>query len=263
MPKKEVDKLTIALSGKTAHSIPLESVLKVLGDSYQIIHQLDSQGTLQLSVEGASFSSPLTFDISAGTEYTVFDADALNGFIQVLKHVQGDGPPPRRATKRVIAKARRVAAVLNDGVGSIEFRTPRETVTVQKAAKVAGDVPQIDKAEYEDWTDIEGTLEVVSTHKKKHIVIWDRVISNHKTIGVVSHAIFVKALEAMKHDDSPRVSVYGKAQYRKGLPTTINVEEFDVLPGLTKARDPAFFQGINITRGVDSVDYIRSLRDDA
>jgi len=265
MAKREIDKLTIALSPTTTHTIPVESILIVLKESVAILKELDRNNTLELSVSGASFNSPLTFNFVAETELPEYDAFAMDEFLGVIRHVVEKTPLPKRAGRsgsHVVAKARRLTKVLDTGVAKIELITPRETVVVTKTPIDPKKATPIEEIDYEDFIELEGSLELASRHDGKRFVIWDRV-TNHKTTCNVPPEFFIQALDALKSDETPRVSVYGKAQYRKGLPVSIDVEDFRILPSLSQAIDPSFFQGINITDGIDSAEYLRSMMGDA
>ena len=77
----------------------------------------------------------------------------------------------------------------------------------------------------------------------------------------MSRKLINVALEMMK-EDFPRASVYGLARYDKdGYPIEIVVETLERMPGFGDMTNPQDVQGIDITGGIDSVDYIRSLRD--
>lgn len=263
MSKQQVDKITIALSPSTAHTIPVESILTVLKESVALLRDLDNNKTLELSVASASFNSPLTFDFVAETEVSNYDPYAVDAFVSVMKHVAEKTPLPRRASAKIVSRARRIAKVLGDGVGMIEVATPREKVVLTKPQSPPTKAPPtIEQEDYEEPIELEGNLEVASRHGGKQFTIWDRV-TGHRTVCIIPTEFWNKALDAMKSDETPRVSVYGVAHYKKDLPATIKVEEFRVLPPLSQAADPVIFQGINITDGIESVEYLRSMMGDA
>ena len=64
----------------------------------------------------------------------------------------------------------------------------------------------------------------------------------------------------MKKPTPPRVAVFGKVLYRDDLPLKMKVETFAVLPTLDEHSGLYAVQGIDITGGMDSVEYVRSLR---
>ncbi len=57
----------------------------------------------------------------------------------------------------------------------------------------------------------------------------------------------------------PRVVLVGLVQYENDYPVLITVEGLEVLPNAPEGL--AAVQGIDITGGVDSADYVRGLRD--
>ena len=136
----------------------------------------------------------------------------------------------------------------------IPVRKPRvETLAIQQAASAG---------EYYDRVQLVGNLQLVSSATGTWAIGIVDILSRHRTECDVSEEHLLKAIEAMQRsaDHSPRVAVFGLTLYRNDRPERMKVEKFDVLP---TTNDPGVLfavQGIDITGGMDSVNYVRSLR---
>lgn len=266
---RQVDYLSIQISGKSPHEVPLTSLLVFLNESRSMLRELDGHSTLEWVLRDAVFSNPLLMELAAETDLSEYDANVVTDYLRVMQHVNGDGPLPRRATPAILRRARRAARVVDsDGILAVELRSPgRDSVSVRGATTSPATHAEVialgGAIEYDDLAQIEGTLETVSHHGGFKVYVWDRV-TRRKTECTVSRPVLNQALDAMKHATSPRVAVYGKAKYRQGNPTPMSIvaESITVLTQVDESQDPRHFQGLDITDGMDSVEYIRGLRND-
>lgn len=111
---------------------------------------------------------------------------------------------------------------------------------------------------YYEISTLEGRLETIDVHGKKKVFgIYD-VITNHKILCHFDKSILPAVVAAL----SQRVSVEGMVKFdRSGTPLSINVDNFEVMPGMDELPQFDEGQGINITSGISSEDYVRGLRD--
>lgn len=121
----------------------------------------------------------------------------------------------------------------------------------------------VSAGEYYDQVQLVGTLQLVSSATGTWAIGIVDNLSRHRTECDVSEEHLLKALEAMQQspDHAPRVAVCGRTLYRNDRPERMKVEQFEVLSAITESNVLFAVQGIDITGGMDSVDYVRSLRD--
>jgi hypothetical protein len=258
---KDVDSLTIVMEGREHENVPLASYATFIKGTVAILNALDPHKTLLWRVSAASLSSPLEMTATAEAPKDEFEPHVVDHYLDALRAAE-TGFVPRSVSPVIVSRARRLlSVVLENGVGSLEIRSPgRAPVKPRPRAEEKVVVTKGQRWDYEDLTELEGMLEIVSKHNGHKFAIFD-TLTRRKTECIVSREQLNQALDTMKRE-FPRVSVFGKARYdSEGHPVEIVVESFEDLPGFDEVIDPTAVQGINITDGVDSVDYIRSLRD--
>lgn len=261
--KKEVDSLTIQMDGKEHENVPLASFSLFVRGTVLQLRDLDPEKTLIWRVKDASMNSPFSMTTTADAASTHWNTEVVDNYLAVFRSVDGSEKPPRGVPSRVLRRASLMVAVLGDGVGSLTMSAPgRDPVVPRQPPRCTAEpIKSGYRWEYEDFSELEGTLEVASIHHGTKIFIYD-ALTGHKTSCIVSREMLNKALDAMK-EDSPRVSVYGRTRYdKKGQPVEIVVEAFDRLPGFSEITDVIDVPGIDITGGIESAAYVRGLRDE-
>lgn len=135
------------------------------------------------------------------------------------------------------------------------------SLTAKPMAVIESSMHHVDADDYSDYTELEGTLDVVSVHNgPRKVIVYDPLTRAKVECRVNRQELWDKALDIMKRDNR-RVSIYGLAHYKKDFPSWVQVEDLESLPGRNELPDPLRMEGIDLTGGVDSVDYIRGLRD--
>lgn len=247
--------------------IPLDAFAVIVASVRSMLATLDESLSAKWRIERLSMNSPGVMEFGAIARRDRVDPHVADNFMGVFQSLSFGDPPPPRVKPTVLRRGRMVMNTLNNGVGYMKVWSPGRpsvipprigldsTRAIEEAAKIK---------EFEDWARLEGYLRIIGSASGNRIVhLIDRV-TGHPTVCLVSEADFVRGLEAMisSPDHSPRVAVAGKTLYRNNRPEQMKVERLEVFP--IQDDKAAFYrvQGIDITGGMDSVDYVRSLRDD-
>jgi hypothetical protein len=165
-----------------------------------------------------------------------------------------------RFPERSIEPARRVSAVLNNGVHQMNLRSSEMNVEVNKET-----LHHIDEANrtrfYHSYGTVEGNLLVLdSSGQKPHFDIIEAATKSQIACYFEDMKIEQQAYNLWKH----RVSAVGNIKYNQaGKRISIQVNSLNPLPLESDLPLPTIqsLWGMNITGGVDSVQYIRGLRD--
>ena len=149
--------------------------------------------------------------------------------------------------------AKSMVSVLADGVQFIRFAAPDigEVMATQQIAVNADEVRS--KQRRFEITSFRGRLERVSLHDERTFVIYD-ILTDEPIDCTFSEEDIPKVAENLGR----RVSVHGKACFEQGKPVSIEIAEFRGLSD--DILDMSKTEGVDITGGMDSADYVRALR---
>lgn len=165
-----------------------------------------------------------------------------------------------RFPERAIEPVRRVSAVLNNGVHQMNLRSAEMNVEVNKETLQHIDEANRNRFYYSHGT-VEGYLLVLdSSGNKPHFDIIETTAKNQVACYFDDMRIEQDAYRLWKR----RVSAVGKIKYNQtGKRISVQVYSLSPLPLDSELPLPTIhsLMGMNITGGVDSVQYIRGLRD--
>ncbi len=259
------DRLTIRVVGKEEY-VPLSSFLDVVNNTLTILDGIardltpDQRDRIEWRIVSVSMNSPLTMVIEGQSEEaTEVTHTAIHAYTSGLRAIEESSSfaPPHFTLPRLDA-ARRIANVLNDGIGAVTFYeedTPPVTPTQQFTANVSKLIPQ----EYAEEGSLEGTLEMITIHKQRVFAVYDRFTGKRVECRFTDENLTV-ARDALGH----RVTIYGRIRFtREGDPKSVIVQEIEVMPSQSELPQFSDLEGLDITGGVDPAEYVRRLRDDA
>ncbi len=264
------DSLTIEMSATDdPHSLPLEAFGKVVSAIRAMLKALDETKVVEWRLGAISMQSPCTMEIlEVAPKGSVPSRKRIDDFMAVVQSIS-DGNKPPKVPKQVIAKGRTLIQTLNTGLKRIKISSPgRETIIpLRKPLEDTRDaIRGTEILDYSNYVQLEGNLRVIGVglvRDQRLVQVVDR-LTGQATDCMLSEADFVSALDAMKNAPShvARVTVFGKADYCKDRPTRMKVERLEVFP--VQDDEAVFFavQGIDLTGGIDSVDFVRGLWND-
>jgi hypothetical protein len=257
------DRLTIRVAGKE-DSIPLASFLEIISNALTILEGLtrdisrNEKTPVEWRIVAMSMSSPGTVTVQGFTQDVASDVPvkAVNAYANGFRQIEesADEPPPW-FTLPMLDAARRICNTLNDGVSAVTFAPEDEppiTPSLQSLAHVTRLIPK----EHNEHGSLEGRLEVLSIHKKNYFAVYDRFTGRR-----VECTFREKDLAKAKEAFGRRVSVYGRIHYnREDMPTSMSVEDIEVLPEQNELPQLSDLEGMDITGGIDPATYLERLR---
>lgn len=261
--------LTITVQGKDTR-VTVRSLIEMLERALGVLRELDARTSdnqragLNWEVVRVSMNSPLTMTLGPRIPQNRRDtsAEVVHHFLGGMRTLEQGATIPAHWSEDALDKMRSLVNLRNNGVASMTFSSPGEK-SVEPTLHTAANIDEIRKkqhAYYWEESTIEGRLEVISAHNGTRLSIWD-VLTNTKVECLVTDAQLEEAKDAFRK----RVAVTGRAKVtRKGKPVTIEVASIRVLKEKSELPQAKDFEGtgrVDITGGVDSAEYIRSLRD--
>jgi hypothetical protein len=257
---KEVDSITIRVAGKGGDYVTADSFLSVVREAISILHDLDANNTLVWKLKHASINSPVAMTFVAeprrGVEHWEEGVSAT--YVDLFSRLESGTDVPAEVPAKAVLRTTRLVDVLNNGVGSISFSAPgREPVSpTQRVQAKVKELVAARRDSYTDYVTLEGMLETVSVHGGDRFHVYDR-ITGHRTLCEIQHEDLERAKVALEC----RVWVRGRTRYKGGKPIDMRVDAFGVFPGRNELPQFPDIQGIDVTGGIDSVEFVRRQRD--
>jgi len=256
------DHLTITVAGQQG-VVVLDDFLSILQDTRDILSDIDGAmypqggGVVRWELSRMAFGSPPTLGVCAqvnGSAEVV--RRELEAFAEGLVALETDGSyiPPYFA-RPTLVKARSLVGPLRNSIGSIEFATMEGRVAAP-SLRLAEHVDALLPQKRIGFGSVYGRLETLTQHQGTSFRVWDA--SGRSVLCSIPPELLPEA----KVHFGERVVVHGEVQYGdEGLPERIKVQQ---VRWVKEPRDlPRFrdLEGIDITGGVDSVEYVRGVRD--
>jgi hypothetical protein len=264
--KRIVDKFSLEMTGVDPDELPLDSFTRAVAALRDLLSSIDTGNTLEWGVIRITMQSPMTLEAGATPrrrQWNAGVADTANGILAAVK----DNRTPRGAKPKSVKYARKFTSVLNDGVAKLAIATPTKPrlVLVKPSpdeSKSNAIAPESNIGDYEADVELTGILETATTAGGGTAFFVRDPLNNRKTECDVPRHLFNEALEAMKRETPLRVAVSGRTRYVDGRPHSMRVETFEVWPTLEEHPGLFAVQGIDVTGGMDAVEYLRSIRGD-
>lgn len=271
MAKRPSHRLTIRVAGKT-ENVPLATLLEVARDTLEILQELDKEiskddrGTLVWEVTDASLNSPLMLELEPVRRSPIDARErVVDAYVKGLSVLNRRRTKPRHFSTKALSAAKRMAQSYDNGAGKVEFSAPRNAVVL--SPKVAPNVEailsppvasglQLFRGPRAEIGTLEGVVTILKSDGQEFFTLKDRFR------GCEVRCVFRPELDSVVREAwKRRAQITGAIQYgADGIPRQIEVERIRLLR--EAAELPQFKDfGIDITGGVDSVEYVRALRD--
>jgi hypothetical protein len=258
------DEFTITLSGEDGH-VSVVALIETLENTITILRHLEFQmgaEDVHWEIVRASMQSPLALTVAprvrdGGVKVQKSAARIIRAYSSGMRAIATGPVVPEYFDEEGLTAARKIATGVKGEDTQLSITVPdEEPVTITK--EVADHINQVvsrSRPHYEEGT-IEGTLEVVSTHKGYSVSVWEALTRNK-----VDCFIAPEKLEEAKALLSRRVAVLGRIKYRGTKPVSIQVTEIRRLRDRSELPQPETIGKVNITGGVSSEEYVREWRD--
>lgn len=277
MAAKSKDNLTLRLASQ--RDIDAEAFLDVFKSTLDILKEINKKvsehGTanLQWRIVEAGMNSPIFATItgvSTGHTNGEYCPLVVDSFVRGVAHLQDYNTCPPHFTERALLSTSALFRSAARGVTGVEYRVDdviaRATKTVSENANFARRVLEQQRikrsGKYVEHGTIEGELrELAGLSREDKIVIIDELTGRSIPCYFKSTGLDVIVRQAWKL----RVSVSGDITVNRfsGDYERVDVDEQGIRILRQRAELPQMddFQGIDITGGLESSEYVRGLRD--
>ena len=165
---------------------------------------------------------------------------------------------PAHFSDVALARAKRIAGTLNNGVAAVEYSAPGKE-PCRPTLRLVRNIDELYAKRPEtiyQISSVEGRLEVISIHGGFAAQVFTR--AGDRVVCGLSQPLMKVAAKYF----SKRVAVHGRIQYtREGKPVRVEAREIRVLKDRGQLPQFADLEDIDITDGMDPTEYIGSLRD--
>ena len=271
------ESLTVRMAG-APDGVSAEGFLDVLRDTLATLQEVDKQAsefgaiTLDWLVVDAGLKSPL-FATLQPRPLTGKGGDhgrrVITAYVSGLAHLANNQSPPALFSERAIRLAAGLVRVYAKGVTSIEvsMNGHRAVVTKQVAQNANAAVKQLELARAKqsgqsiEYGTIEGQLKELAVQSgRDKMIIVDSLTSHETRCYIRSHELEDKARMYWKY----RVAASGEITSDRLTGDPIEMLVDDIYPLRDRSNLPQIDDiiGIDITGGIESSEYVASLRDD-
>lgn len=272
--------ITIRLTS-LANDVDAEAFLQVLRDSLEALRELNREASelgsanLEWKIHAAGLNSPLFATLiavdpvkkSLGDELGSRVTSAFVAGLMALDLVASPPPLFNETSLKIVSNLTRSYA---RGVVKIEYETQSLAVIASKSvAQHAGEAArriELDRVKstgkYTEYGTVEGHLKGVEAQAagRDKIVLVDRLTGQELRCYFRSPEIERKVRDNWKR----RVAITGEITIDRfsGEPVEMQVDDLVGLRGRDELPQLEDLQGINITDGIESSEYVRGLRND-
>lgn len=254
-------KLTITVPHNKG-CVPAQSLVIAVQDTIRLLQDLQkAKGVKDADMQdwnivAVEMHSPLTLTISPAHR----GRSVMREFLTGLKAIESGTRRPRGFTDTGLAIARKLVSAVANG-DPMRFSSGRRSVSLTQKASQNIEAIQSRQHGFSSNMELEGRLETVSVHGEQYFCIYDPLTGEPIRCTFDESIDLKKISELMTHH--ARVRVSGLVKYNKaGVPVNVRVGTYTELPeqkDLPQIKD-VHAAGVNITQGVDSVEYIRKMR---
>lgn len=195
-------------------------------------------------------------------------AVACDAFVGGMRHLEREATCPPLFDEQTLGIARHYNGLRAKGINRVSFATEKQAVEATKnVTQNAGHairLLEVERKQNREYGTVEGILLSLSITKDQHsqpFVIYDSLTGDMIKCYFSTREIKEKARAAWEH----RVCVTGELRVdsRTGNPTSVKVDDIEILRSRDEIPQLDDVEGIDITGGMDSADYVRKMRDDA
>ncbi len=259
MPKKA--ELTIVVDCKKGQVL-YSSFITVLNNTVGLLNSMGRKlaktdsPDLVWQITSVSMNSPLTITLKGqSARGRDLPRRAIRDYVQGIQRIQEKRERPARFEDTDLDQVSKLASVLYDGVKSLRFSAePFGEVCLTKV--LAENAQNIQRRRYHyEYTSFRGRLNDIRTSFGAHECVVRDFLTNQE----------IRCTYPEKRDSEiaalllKRVEVSGKAKFtERGQLVSIQIDRFQELPAARLKISDA--KAVDITGGMDSVEYIRKIR---
>ena len=261
--------ITILVEGKDG-GVPAERLAEAVTRWLAIVARIDAKNSedgkpgIHWHIVKATTNSPLTLTLEAHVHAKRRDTSKLvvKSYMRGMRKLESGKGVPNDFGDDTLKEARSLVGLLDRGISRMEFAAPGEEriVPTLRSAAIIDEFFGRRAAYHMADTTIEGSLETVTIHGGDAFDVFDQ-LTGTRVRCVLPEGKLSEAVNAL----GKRVGVSGRAKFSdKGRPISIEVESIRVLSEESDIPAASDFEGegrLDITGGMDSVEFVRRLRD--
>lgn len=262
-------KFTILVAGRDG-GVPAEQFAEAVRRWLASVARIDAKNHedgksgIRWHIVKATTNSPLTLTFEAHVPAKRRDTSkaVVKTYMRGIRKLESGRGVPSDFDDETLKETKALLGLLDRGVERLEFTAPEEEKVVPTLRSVAiikeyfGQRASYHKAD----TTVEGSLETVTIHGGEAFDVFDQLTGTRVRCDLPEGKLN-EAIEAL----GKRVGVSGRAKFSdKGRPISIEVESIRVLRERKDLPSASDFEGegkLDITGGMDSVEFVRRLRD--
>jgi len=258
-------KLVLTVKGMLG-TISLESFLTVIDSSFEILKDLDSaislepKGSLDWVITGLHEGS-LSVEVQSNPKGQLKDygTKVSERYLDGIHIIHEEGITPPYFSDRSLKLVRTVAKALKgNGADAMHILDPASGKSAELDARIEKTTSQLMGSRYESFGSVEGTLEMISIHRRPRFNVYHAV-----TLRAVQCTLPDELREEVAGSLGRRVTASGLITYNaKDEPRSIKLEELKVIPKEEELPNIAQFIGSDpdFTGDMSTAEYIRSIR---
>jgi len=234
-------------------ALTVGGLIELLKDVVGSLEKLDPDLPAPWEVVRVTAPSPLTFVIRNDSANGSISA-GIRGIRTIAEWREGTAD----FDDNQIDGARGIVGVFAKGVKEMSILSPGDnpvTIDSGMAARVSAVAEQFQSDIHHAWTSVRGELNQVTVSGR----VSKFRIKQQRDGREIGCSFPPEMLDSIRSSIPSRVEVHGRARYNlTGEITSMQVEDFRVLP--SKDHPIEHFTGIDITGGMDAVEYVEKLR---
>ncbi len=258
-------KLVFTVKG-TLGNISLDSFITVINNSFEILKDLDiaiseqPQGSLDWMITSLHVGS-LGIEVQSKPRDPARDygTQVSNRYLDGIGIIHDEGITPPYFSDKSLKLLRTVAKSLKgNGADALQITDPTRDKSAELNAQIEKTATQLMGSRYESFGSVEGTLEMISIHRKPRFNVY-HAISLRAVQCTLPDELRAKATSALGR----RVTASGLISYNvKDEPRSIKLEEMQVIPKEEELPTIEKFIGSDpsFTGELSTGEYIRSIR---
>lgn len=274
------DEITVRVPDE-GFPVLVRAFLDLLTTTLEILNQLDAEvsgnpeGSIVWRIADARRSSPLAITLRGQPCRPEFDftEKVTSSFVRGVRSLRdGTAARPPHFNDVALDRLLHLTTSLDGELGAIVFELPTGEKAVAEKQTELGiravlELPEaldlnatVTRRFYQEYGTLRGQLDVVSVRANKDTFEFTEELTKKAiTCRFTDPELFKRAQESLRK----RIEVEGRIRYNNqdGSPASMQVEGFRVLGDGTSVPSFRDLEGLDITGGMDPVEFIRRLRD--
>lgn len=253
--------LTIVVEGKGG-KVPYKSFNTVLSNTVGILNSIaititkSGAASVEWEITSVAMNSPLTITLTGHSPRRNLASKTVDSYVNGINAIQRNPEQPPFFADKDLEQASKIVSVLHDGVKSLKFRSDDYEANVSKTLTLNIQRIRRNIGHHSEYASFRGRLNDIRTSFGMRECIVRDFLTNNEIKCTYPEGEDQRIARLLLK----RVEVSGFAKLTdKGELLSLAIADVHELP--SAKRKVSETPGIDITGGMDAVDYIRKIRD--